>query len=204
MRVADPQMQTARELFEYWVAKCRSGPDHRPDQILFGPARQKAVLGMLRLGASPERIRLAIDGAALDPYVNPKGKVFDELELICRNEKQLDDFIDRAERAERYGLSLSHTEFWNRLVTYMGQPVRYLDYDVWHFMCPCCVRPEDYLSDPRPRPLTVRLSTSGLKVKCDRCKAEEPRVRAEVAKRKREEIKLLKHIHAEVQEEMAA
>jgi hypothetical protein len=47
-------------------------------------------------GYTPEQIRAAIDGAAAQPFVNEAGKVFDDLELICRSGSKLEGFIDRA------------------------------------------------------------------------------------------------------------
>lgn len=96
-RKADPHWTTARDLFEFWAKKTH------PDtwrQLVFGPSRQAALLSRLReldgkVENPPRYIAEAIMGAVVEPYVDRRGKTFNELELICRNEVKLQDFRDR-------------------------------------------------------------------------------------------------------------
>jgi hypothetical protein len=84
------------EVFDYWRATC----NHKRSKLT--PLRFDAVKGILEHGYSPEQIRLAIDGAAFDPFCKPRknGTVerFDDLELICRDGKYLETFACKAPR----------------------------------------------------------------------------------------------------------
>jgi hypothetical protein len=82
-----------RDLFAYWQERC----DHQ--QAKFTRDRRSKVEARMREGYTVEEIRAAIDGAAASPFVNPEGKKFDDLELICRNGSKLEDFKSRAEHS---------------------------------------------------------------------------------------------------------
>ena len=58
--------------------------------------RKSAIEGRLRDGFTVARLTMAIDGAARAPYVNERGKRFDDIELICRNASKVEDFIERS------------------------------------------------------------------------------------------------------------
>lgn len=84
------------ELFDYWRHLCGHPNAKLTDD------RFDAVRWCLEFGYTPDRIRRAIRGAARDPYVNEKGKRFDDLELICRKRtKNLEDFEARADVAPK-------------------------------------------------------------------------------------------------------
>jgi hypothetical protein len=82
--------EEVESLFAYWKERCKH-PTAR-----LGSDRRAKVQARLKEGYSVEQIRKAIDGAALDAYVNDKGVRFDDLELICRNGSKLELFIKRA------------------------------------------------------------------------------------------------------------
>lgn len=77
-------------LFDYW----REQTGHTAAK----PTRDRLAKVRARLAEdyTPEQIRAAIDGAAAQPFINNDGKVFDDLELICRTGSKLESFIDRA------------------------------------------------------------------------------------------------------------
>lgn len=78
------------DLFAYWQEQCGHGKA-KPT-----PERRKAIERRLKDGYTADEIRAGIDGAAAQPFINEQGKVFDDLELICRNGSKLEDFIARA------------------------------------------------------------------------------------------------------------
>lgn len=84
---------TIRELFGYWQQRC----SHEGAKLTEG--RRRKVTARLREGYSPDQIRVAIDGAAVAPFINDQGKRFDDLELICRTGEKLEDFIARGEQS---------------------------------------------------------------------------------------------------------
>lgn len=99
-RRADPQYDTAEQIFRFWQRKCC------PKARVFGEDREKAVLARLKdkipgtedQAYPPRYICESILGARVDPYVDPKGKRHNDLELVCRTPKKLEDFHDRYER----------------------------------------------------------------------------------------------------------
>lgn len=59
--------------------------------------RRRAVEGRLQDGYSVEDLCLAIDGCAADPWhqgSNDRGRKFNDIELICRDAKHVDDFLE--------------------------------------------------------------------------------------------------------------
>ena len=93
-REEQPEHTAALELFDFWVERC--GKD--PKRTKFGEKREKAVLARLKQGYTKRQIGEAIMGAALAAFRDPgTGVVYDDLELVCRNEVQLEKFIARYE-----------------------------------------------------------------------------------------------------------
>lgn len=97
----DPNYSTAEVIFDYWRKKCM------PTARTFSEDRVKAVLARLKdrdrvdpdqSAYSPRYICEAIVGAAVGAYVDDKGKCHNDLELICRTGKKLEDFHARYER----------------------------------------------------------------------------------------------------------
>lgn len=65
----------------------------------FGEKRRKAVVARLKEGYEPEFICRAIDGLAVGANQNrDTGVRYDDLELVCRDEVNLDRFHELAER----------------------------------------------------------------------------------------------------------
>jgi hypothetical protein len=87
----------ALELFEFWRQHCR------PKARTFSDDRLKNVLARLkekREGSDEQAysqrfIAKAILGAKYCAFVDRQGKRHDDLELICRNGRKLEDFADR-------------------------------------------------------------------------------------------------------------
>jgi hypothetical protein len=97
----DPMYPIAERIWEFWREKVR------PAALTFSEDQKRVLLARLKdrntrdanLPAyTPRYICEAILGAAVDAYVDPKGKRHDDLELICRNGRKLEDFHERWER----------------------------------------------------------------------------------------------------------
>ncbi len=69
----------AQEVFEHWRTVMR-----KPKALFIGK-RLRAVEGRLRDGYSVLDLKAAIDGFSKTAFVNDKGVVFNDLELICRD-----------------------------------------------------------------------------------------------------------------------
>jgi hypothetical protein len=93
-RGADPNHDVAVQLFQFWQTECGH------PQAKFGPKRQKAVLARLQ-DYHPRQIAYAIRGARLAAYTDEKGNRYDDLELICRDEVKLENFIARYQRRKQ-------------------------------------------------------------------------------------------------------
>ncbi len=99
---ADKAYATAEVIFKYWRKHCC------PNARTFSEDRVKAVLGRLKdrdpetgePAYSPRFICEAILGAKAQPYVDPRGKIHNDLELVCRSGRKLEDFHGRYERAQ--------------------------------------------------------------------------------------------------------
>lgn len=96
-----PDYHTAQRIFEFWRNKCR------PRARSFGADREKAVIARLNdkvpgsdeKAYTPRYICEAIVGAYVEPFVDPKTrKLHNDLELICRTPRKLEDFHDRYDR----------------------------------------------------------------------------------------------------------
>lgn len=89
-----PQMGTARLIARYYVHRLGKTKAWK-----FGEKRQKAVLARLKEGYEPVFICRAIDGLAIGYNTNrDTGVIYDDLELVCRDEVNLDRFHQLAER----------------------------------------------------------------------------------------------------------
>jgi hypothetical protein len=77
-------------VFEFWRAMVSP-------RAKLGPARTKVILARLRdkPPTTPREFLKAIVGAAFDPFVSDSGKVFNDLELVCRNESKFASFMER-------------------------------------------------------------------------------------------------------------
>lgn len=84
------QHTTVVELFAYWQQQC-GHPRAKLDSD-----RCRKIEARLNSGRTPQEIREAIDGAAREAYVDESGVKHDDIELICRNERKLKLFMERA------------------------------------------------------------------------------------------------------------
>jgi len=86
----DAQDEVVSAVFDFWQLMTVH------PRAKLGAARTKAINGRIREGATPRDFFKAIVGAAYDSYVHPEtGKRYDDLELICRNESNLEARIER-------------------------------------------------------------------------------------------------------------
>jgi hypothetical protein len=90
----DADFGVAEAIFRYWVAQL----EKNAKTTTFGEKRRKAVLARLHEGYTPQYICRAIDGLAMSVYTAPGGKRFDDLELVCRDEVQVESRYELAER----------------------------------------------------------------------------------------------------------
>jgi hypothetical protein len=91
----DPVADQVREIFEYWQLECKHhGAKPSPDRV-------RKVRARLREGYTVHQIKEAIDGAARGATVDENGKVWDDLELICRSGSKLESFIGRPARKKK-------------------------------------------------------------------------------------------------------
>jgi hypothetical protein len=89
----DADNELVQTVFDFWVAMCKGGNP----RAKMGPARVKKVHERVSRdtpGSTPKEFMKAIIGAAYDPFVK-NGKVFNDLELICRDEAKFDTFVQR-------------------------------------------------------------------------------------------------------------
>lgn len=80
-------------VFEEWQARC----NHHRSKL--GPKRFEAVEKMLRLGFTVADLKLAVLGASVIAF-EKDGKVYDDLELICRNEVNVERFKAAGEEVQ--------------------------------------------------------------------------------------------------------
>lgn len=94
------------EIFQYWQEAMR----HPNARLRSTSKRYKAVAARLKEGYTVEQIKSAINGCRASPYhmgQNETGTVYDELELICRNDVKLESFMakDRSQAAPQVVVS---------------------------------------------------------------------------------------------------
>ncbi len=81
-------------MFAYWQHQC-GHPNAKPSA-----ERCRKIAARLAEGFTTEQIRAAIDGAAVGAFVNEQGRVFDDVELVCRSAVKLESFIGRPAAAK--------------------------------------------------------------------------------------------------------
>lgn len=93
-------MGMVNEVFGYWLTVM--GKNAKTTKKT--PERVNKIKGRLKQGYSVEDIKGAIDGCARSPFhmgENPDGKKYNDIELICRNGKHLEEFVNTPEYHER-------------------------------------------------------------------------------------------------------
>lgn len=95
IEVSEPSV-TALHIFTYWVSEIKSSARRKP---VFSEKRRKLIEKALATYGA-EACFLAIDGCKASPWhmgENPQGVKYNDIELIFRNEKNIERFIERAE-----------------------------------------------------------------------------------------------------------
>lgn len=90
-RLSDPQRPEIVAVFDYWRKRCQH-PNSR-----FDGRRHDVIKARLRQFSADE-LRMAIDGAAVDAYVDAKQRRHDHLGLIFRDAERVEDFCNRYHR----------------------------------------------------------------------------------------------------------
>jgi hypothetical protein len=93
-RELDPQRAVVLEVFDYWREKCKH-PNAR-----FDGRRFDLIKGRLKQFTVVE-LKSAIDGAAVDSFLDEKGKRHDRLGLILESAERVEDFSNRFARWQR-------------------------------------------------------------------------------------------------------
>jgi hypothetical protein len=85
--------EAIKEVFEYWKEQC----DH--SRALLDSKRAGLILQQLKLGRTIQDLKLAIDGASIDPFSqgkNDRHQKYDDISLILRDAPHVEKFIDIA------------------------------------------------------------------------------------------------------------
>jgi len=90
----NPHQQVMKAIARYYAARLKKTKAWK-----FGEKRQKALLARLNEDTDPVRICRGIDWVAEHAYVSPEnGKRHDDLELVCRNEVNVEKYWELAEK----------------------------------------------------------------------------------------------------------
>ena len=103
---ADPAGAEVREVINYWRERCNKSERVKTPT---GSTRWNKVKARLKEGYEVADLKLAIDGYATKPYVGTNGRTddpenarrFDDIELICRDEVNVEKGIAMAPSQER-------------------------------------------------------------------------------------------------------
>ena len=101
---------TVRAVFDYWRGRC----NHHG--AILDNKRAALISKQLEAGRSLEELKLAIDGAAADPFsqgANDRGRKFDDISLICRDASHIEQFIEMAQAAKN-GHNKTRDDFYDR------------------------------------------------------------------------------------------
>lgn len=91
LQLNSERRETTNRIFEHWKVAC-----NKP-RAKFLPKRREKVIGRLREGYSEAEIKQAIDNCSKSEFnsgSNENGKVYNDLELICRDGVKLEQFRD--------------------------------------------------------------------------------------------------------------
>ena len=84
-----------REVFDYW----REVMGHPDAKLKAGSKRARAIRARLKDGYTVEQLKQAVDGCRASPHhrgQNATGTVYDDLELICRDDVHVEQFMAKA------------------------------------------------------------------------------------------------------------
>ena len=96
----DPTPEEIFEVFQCWVSTCRTSSRGR--KPVLGDKRRRKVKQAISL-YGVEDCKAAIRGVMHSPWHmghNPQGKKYDDIELILRDEKHIEMFLDYADYAD--------------------------------------------------------------------------------------------------------
>ncbi len=97
----DPTPAEIFEVFQHWVATCRTSARGR--KPILGDKRRRKIKQAIAL-YGVEDCKDAIRGVIHSPWHmghNPQGKKYDDIELILRDENHIEMFLDYADTADR-------------------------------------------------------------------------------------------------------
>jgi len=92
---SDRWSEAATEVFDHW----REVMQHPDAKFKSKSKRYRAVVGRLKDGYTVDQLKRAVDGCRASPHnmgQNETGTVYDDLELICRDDVHVERFIARA------------------------------------------------------------------------------------------------------------
>lgn len=95
-RLQDPARDEIIAIFDYWREKCHH------DNARFDGKRFDLIKSRLKQ-FTPDELRMAIDGAAVDAYVDQTGKRHDRLGLVFESAERVEDFANRFHRWQKRG-----------------------------------------------------------------------------------------------------
>lgn len=87
----------AERVFWHWVWMLGKAPG----RVVLGPSRRRVIERALDMGYGEDTLKLAVDGCAGSRWhagENDRGTPFDDLELILRDERHIEQFSERGER----------------------------------------------------------------------------------------------------------
>jgi hypothetical protein len=85
-------------IFEYWKRVMDRSRSHLDD------TREQAIARVLAIGYTVEEVKTAIEGCKSSAFhmgLNDRGTCYNDIELICRDAKHLDTFMERAKLERR-------------------------------------------------------------------------------------------------------
>jgi hypothetical protein len=97
----DPTPEEIFEVFSEWVSVCRSSALGR--KPVLGDKRRRKIKQAIGLYGL-ESCKTAIRGITCSPWHmghNPQGKRYDDIELILRDERHIEMFLDMADQSEK-------------------------------------------------------------------------------------------------------
>ena len=104
-RSASKFSQDAKAVFDYWVSEMAKGPSTK-----FTKERHKRVVDRLKSDYSVSDIKLAIDGCKKSDFhmgrEHGKPNIYNDLELICRDDTHLEKFISKNQSSGVGGSSI--------------------------------------------------------------------------------------------------
>lgn len=163
----DDLLPQIEDIFDYWVSTChpksKAKVGAKSTKVIGDRLRERLKGGQETIEEAVAYIKTAIDGAADDAFVNDKGKRFDDIELICRDDTKLRSFYSRRQATLAKLRGSTNLEL---MLAACGMPVYHAPGEV-RFQCPCCCM---VWRDWQPfRPLMVK--ANGF-VRCFACGAD--------------------------------